>query len=213
MSRKAVPGGLRPRSTKGGQPRAPEPVDVGPLTASQVRSYPVGVNMFVELRYEVRDAESAPLLDHPERMGVVIGAGQLLPSVERALDGLLAGEERTVELPSEQAFGPRDPAAVVAFERTEFPDDVKSGDNYEVEDADGRTLVLRVLEVDADAVVVDMNHPLAGQDLEVQVSVLSVRPATEQEIELACAIANDPGDQSEPCLLAPEHLLGGRCRR
>jgi FKBP-type peptidyl-prolyl cis-trans isomerase SlyD len=169
--------------------------------------------MFVELRYQVKDVEGESVGPDDEQLGFVFGMGQLLPVVERAIDGLVAGDTRLLKLGSLDAYGPRDPDAVLEVERGEFPPDVQAGDYFEVENADEGLLVLRVLEVTEDCVLVDLNHPLAGQDLQVTVAVLSVRPASQEEQELAMKTGLEGDDEDAPPLIAPESLLRGPKRR
>ncbi|MGC4070498.1 MAG: FKBP-type peptidyl-prolyl cis-trans isomerase [Polyangiaceae bacterium] len=173
----------------------------------------VGPGMFVELTYEVRDADGEAVGAGDERLGCVFGMGQLLPKVEQTVDGLAEGDVRTVKLPARDAYGPRDPEALLEVERGEFPGDVTVGDYFEVENADEGVLVLRVLEVTDEAVLVDLNHPLAGQDLDVTVRIISVRPATQEESDQAMRAGIEGEDPSSDGLIAPESLLRGPKRR
>ncbi len=111
--------------------------------------------------------------------------GQLLPAIERALDGLGVGAQRSLTLKARDAYGRRDPKAVLEVDRSEFPPDVAPGDRFEVENEEGAVLVLQVLDVGPETVHLDLNHPLAGQDLRVELSVVGVRPATSEELEAA----------------------------
>lgn len=179
-------------------------------TASGFR---VGPGMFIELSYLVKDAEGELVGSDNERMSCVFGMGQLLPEVERSVDGLGVGDSRLLKLAARDAYGPRDPEAVLEVERSDFPDDVSVGDYFEVENEDEGILVLRVLEVEADYVLVDLNHPLAGQDLEVSVTVDVVRPATQEELDLAIKSGLEGDDAADASLIAPESLLRGPKRR
>jgi len=184
-------------------------------SASEDKSAPyrVGPGMFVELSYAVRDEEGESVGPDDEELCCVHGMGQLLPKVEQAIDGLCASESRTVKLSATDAYGPRDPEAVLEVERGEFPEDVAIGDYFEVENADEGLLVLRVLEVEPEFVLVDLNHPLAGQNLEVSVLVRTVRPATQGELDLALKTGLEGVDEGSPKLIAAESLLRGPKRR
>lgn len=175
--------------------------------------YRVGPGMVVQLDFQVRDAEGEAVGPGLERLEVVFGAGQLLPVVERNMDGLGAGETKHLKLVARDAYGPRKPDAVLEVDRSEFPEDVAPGDYFEVENADEGLLVLRVLEVEPDSVVVDLNHPLAGQDLEVEVRVLRVRPATQEELEAAMQSGISAERDDDSPLISPERLLRGHPRR
>ena len=93
-----------------------------------------------------------------------------------------------------------------------FTPDVAAGDCYEAEDEAGRPVLLQVLDVSDEAVLVDSNHPLAGQTLRFEVEALEVRPATDQELEAAEQRLVADQSQPEP-LITPESLLRGPSRR
>lgn len=173
----------------------------------------VGPSMHIQVEYRVSDAEGEAVGADSEHLTAIYGMGQLLPEVEKQLDGMEVGEAKRIKLAARDAYGSRNPDAVLEVERGEFPDDVQPGDFFEVENADRGVLVLRILEVADEAVLVDLNHPLAGQDLEVEMKILDVRPATQAELEHAMAVANEPKDLPESPLISPDALLRGPRRR
>jgi FKBP-type peptidyl-prolyl cis-trans isomerase SlyD len=142
----------------------------------------------------------------------VHGYGVLLPALEDALEGKRAGEHCRITLPADEAFGPRREEAVLECDPEEFPRDVAVGDHLEAETEAGGLIVLRVLEVRPDAVVVDTNHPLAGQRVSFEVDVLEVRPATAAELARAEAQFAAAGTGGEP-LIPLGSLLRGPSRR
>lgn len=166
--------------------------------------------VWVTLRYRATDAEGELVAD--ETVERLFGYGQLLPAVEQAVDGLRVGGSRNVRLGPEQAFGKRDPSAVLEVERSEFPSDVAPGDRFEAEDADGAPVVLTVLDVDDERIVLDQNHPLAGQRIELMVELLAARVASEAELGAAAA-ALSRGFSEETGLISPARLLRGGTRR
>lgn len=142
--------------------------------------------MRVTVGYAARDETGEPIEGlATESVTVVIGCGQLLPALEAALDGLRIGEKATVELEPDAAFGGWDPAAVIEIAREELPPEAAPGDVFEAEHESGTTLLLKVLDVRDDSVLLDTNHPLAGQRVLFDLEVLAVRPATEDELEQA----------------------------
>lgn len=175
--------------------------------------YCVGPSMHVEMEYRVSDAEGEAVGADSEHLTAIFGMGQLLPAVEKHIDGMSVGDTKKIQLAARDAYGKRNPDAVLEVERSEFPEDAQPGDFFEVENADRGVLVLRILEVAEDAVLVDLNHPLAGQDLEVQIRILEVRPATQPELDQAIAVANEPSDPPESPLISPDSLLRGARRR
>lgn len=167
--------------------------------------------MWVRLKYQAFDEDGEPVEQIGQELEYVHGYGALLPELEGALDGQSSGAQRTVRLNQKQAFGPRRPERIVEFDKSEFPPEVAAGDRFDAEGEDGQVLVLRVLEVRDDAVVVDLNHPLAGQDVRFELEVLGVRPASAEEIELAEAALQAPGPV-DGTLISAERLLRGPSR-
>jgi FKBP-type peptidyl-prolyl cis-trans isomerase SlyD len=176
----------------------------------------VGPETVVSIGYAVFDAEGERVGTSDEPLEVVFGYGQLLPELEQAIEGMSAGQSKTVRLRPEQAYGRRDPAAIVEVERDEFPPDVAPGDRFEAETETGDLIVLRVMEVMKDAVVVDTNHPLADQTVRFELEIRSVRPATDGELTAAAERLESGQNGSispEPGLVSPRRLLEGGRRR
>jgi FKBP-type peptidyl-prolyl cis-trans isomerase SlyD len=115
------------------------------------------------------------------------GYGQIVPGLERGVEGMSKGDVRSVVVSAVDGYGEYDPAAVVEIDRHDFPrpEDVVAGDEFVAESDDGESISMTVLEVRGDACVVDTNHPLAGEVLRFEVTVLDVRDATDTEIEQA----------------------------
>jgi FKBP-type peptidyl-prolyl cis-trans isomerase SlyD len=146
--------------------------------------YQVGPETFVTLSCQVFDAEGESA-SNAEVSAFVFGMGSLLPSVEEALEGHVAGETVEVVLPPERAYGGRDPQGILEVDRSEFPESVAPGDRFEVENDAGGLLVVHILDVQDDLVVVDTNHPLSGQEIKFRLEIQDVRPASKEEIEAA----------------------------
>lgn len=173
--------------------------------------YQVGPGMTVRVEFSAFDEDGEPIESGTTNLEYVHGFGALLPALEAALEGQPQGAERKVVLAARDAFGVRREDAVVGFSREEFPEDVAAGDRFEAENAAGLPVLLQVLEVTPDAVMVDMNHPLAGQRVQFELRVKEVRPATAAETAAAeRAIAGLPADGP---LVPVERLLRGPSRR
>jgi FKBP-type peptidyl-prolyl cis-trans isomerase SlyD len=112
------------------------------------------------------------------------GAGQILPALETALEGLREGEQAAFSIAPEDAYGARKDDNVVSLPRTLFPADVelKPGLNLYARASGGQSYPITVREIKEDMVVVDLNHPLAGERLFFEVNVRGVRPAGESEV-------------------------------
>lgn len=186
--------------------------DQRPSNASTAApDYQVGPGLWVEIAAAVYDADDEAIEGEDEVFGFVFGFGQALPGIEHALEGRFAGDQVSIVLGPHEAYGVRDESLVVSVAREELADDIGPGDRIEVEDGHGAILVLRVLELHDDEVLVDFNHPLAGQKVRYETRILRVRPASEDEI-LAAERALDENEAQTSELLPPERLLRGAGR-
>lgn len=112
------------------------------------------------------------------------GYDGIFPKVEAALEGQSVGAEADVVLEPDDAFGEYDADLVRMEEASLFPPEVEVGMQFEGASEDGQHYLLYTVTDIADGkVVVDGNHPLAGQSLRVQCRVLDVRAALPEEIE------------------------------
>ena len=145
----------------------------------------VASEKLVSIDYTLTD-EQGNVLDTSngrDPLSYVHGAGQIIPGLERALEGTSPGESLQVTVAPQDAYGVRDPNLVQAVPRDQFPEDAmpQVGQSFPVE-TDGGTLVVTVANVDEKTVVIDANHPLAGHELNFDVTVTDVRDApAEQE--------------------------------
>jgi peptidylprolyl isomerase len=107
---------------------------------------------------------------------VTLGSGQVIPGVDDALTGMAPGEEKTVTLGADEAYGPRRPELLHEVERAAIPPDVdiEVGKQLEGRDTGGQRLRLTVVDVADDKVTLDANHPLAGQELTFDLQLVEI---------------------------------------
>lgn len=143
--------------------------------------------MVVRLRYEMRLEDGEALSDDgPETVTYLHGEGELLPGLEEALYGLRVGDEAEIILGPEQAYGEYDDDAFETVARDEFPGDVELevGMTLELHDEEeDEVYEATIVEINEEGVLLDFNHPLAGETLRFEVKVLDIRPATAEERE------------------------------
>jgi len=122
------------------------------------------------------------------------GEGQIVPGLETALEGLSLGDKKQVVIVPAQGYGEHDPRGVQEVPRGAFPADFdpKVGMELTAEGANGEPVPFAIREVRLDAVVIDLNHPLAGKTLHFDVTVREVREATAEEV--AHGHAHGPGE-------------------
>lgn len=103
------------------------------------------------------------------------GEGQILAALEDALNGRKEGEEVKVSLEPEQGYGPVNPDALVSVPVEVIPEGARVvGTLLTGRDAEGNEHHVRVHEVKEDGIIIDHNHPLAGQKLHFEVKIISV---------------------------------------
>jgi len=109
------------------------------------------------------------------------GYDGIFPKLEEALHGKKVGDKLKIKLQPEDAFGERDESLVEIEDASLFPDNAEVGMAFErVSDAGEE--VYHITEIADGKVVVDGNHPLAGEVLVFDIKVAGVRPATEEEL-------------------------------
>jgi FKBP-type peptidyl-prolyl cis-trans isomerase SlyD len=154
----------------------------------------------VQLEYTLRldDGEIVESTDEDGPIEFLQGAGEIIPGLEQALYGMHVGEAKEVSVDPEQGYGEYDAEAYEVVPLDIFPDDVdlELGMPVELYDEENdETLEGFVTEVRTDSVLLDMNHPLAGETLFFTVKVVGVRPATPEE--LAHGHAHVDGDDDD----------------
>ncbi|MDZ4679087.1 MAG: peptidylprolyl isomerase [Saprospiraceae bacterium] len=150
-------------------------------------------NTVVTLHYRLQeDDASGALVEETygsEPLVFLFGAGQMLPEFESQLEGKKAGDALAFGIKSADAYGEEDPDALVKLPLDTFMIDGKLaeemlvvGNPIPMSDQHGNQLVGIVMEVGDDGVLIDFNHPMAGQDLFFSVTIETIREATPEEI-------------------------------
>lgn len=113
------------------------------------------------------------------------GYGNIVPGLESALEGAAVGANLQVEVPAALGYGERMEVAPQRVPRESFPDDMEiaPGMQFHARGPAGEALPVWVVGLEEEVVLVDPNHPLAGATLHFDVTILSVRPATSEEIQ------------------------------
>ncbi|AEG12296.1 Peptidylprolyl isomerase [Shewanella baltica OS183] len=139
----------------------------------------------VTIHYRLSDQEGRLLEDSfdSEPMLYLHGTENLIPGLEAALDGKTKGEKLDVTISAEEAYGPYHDGLRQAVPLEAFGDieDIVPGMRFIAETEMGQRPV-QVMEVKDDVVIVDGNHPLAGQSLNFSVEIVDVREASAEEI-------------------------------
>lgn len=112
-----------------------------------------------------------------EPLEYVHGEGRIISGLEKQMEGLKVGDERTIAVPAQEAYGLQDPQAIQEVQRSMFPADadIRTGMMISLQAQDGRQLPAVIQEVKDDKVVLDFNHPLAGKDLVFDVKIIDIQ--------------------------------------
>jgi len=122
---------------------------------------------------------------HDEQLWILLGHGQLIPGLEKALEGHEAGDTLQVDVPAAEGYGERQEGQIQRVSKKYFPqaNRLKPGMATALQLKEGGQRAVTVHKVGMTAIDVDLNHPMAGKDLHFDVSIGEVRDATEEEIQ------------------------------
>ena len=137
-------------------------------------------------------------------LGFITGFGQVIPGLEKALMGRVAGDNAQLVIEPEEAYGPVRDDLLQEVPKSQFPGDVelKQGMNFEAQSPRGPMMITIEKINDNDTVTVDLNHPMAGKQLHFDINVVEVRePTTEEMQQLQAQFADGcgcGGGQADP---------------
>ncbi|MCY4388661.1 MAG: FKBP-type peptidyl-prolyl cis-trans isomerase [Desulfurellaceae bacterium] len=117
-----------------------------------------------------------------EPLVYIHGSEKRVPFFSKHLTGLEAAETKQFVMPPEDVYGPDDPERIIEVPKDSIPEDRRQvGQKLEGKSPEGRPLYAEVLEIKAETVVIDTNHPLAGETLFFDVKILKVETVSEQQ--------------------------------
>ena len=111
-----------------------------------------------------------------EPIAFEVGLGQVIPGFDAAVQGMVAGEVKDVNIPAADAYGPRNEEHVQDVPVTAFPNDYEfvEGSMVQGQQPNGGTFMAKIVGKDTHTVKLDFNHPLAGQDLNFKIEVVDI---------------------------------------
>lgn len=134
-----------------------------------------GDQVSIEYTLKLDDGTTADTNVGGEPLSYQAGAEQILPALDEALVGLHVNDTKEVTLPPEQGYGPVDPGKFQTVELSAIPEVArKPGAQLVAQDPEGNQLPVRVYEVHESTIVLDLNHPLAGQNLNFEIKVIGI---------------------------------------
>ncbi len=130
----------------------------------------------VRIHYTLEvDGEAVDSTDGREPFEFVQGKQQIIPGLEKQLEGLNVGDEREIIVGPDDAYGVEDPNAYIEVPRDKMPEgDLQVGMLVHATTPDGKQMVVRVAEIKDDSVTLNFNHPLAGKELHFKIVIIEV---------------------------------------
>lgn len=114
-----------------------------------------------------------------EPLEFVVGSGQIIPGLDKAIPGMIVGDKKVVEVPCAEAYGETQEEARQAIPRGEIPAHipVEPGTQLQMQSPDGNVIPVTVVSSNDQEVVLDANHPLAGKDLTFAIELVEIKAA------------------------------------
>jgi peptidylprolyl isomerase len=105
-----------------------------------------------------------------------VGSGQIIPGLDQAIPGMKVGDEKTVRIEADNAYGAHNPGARQAVPRTNIPANIplEVGLQLQAQTENGQMMTVTVVEISENEVVLDANHPLAGQALTFEIQLTAI---------------------------------------
>ena len=146
-------------------------------------SLSVATDTAVSLKYTLSGSDGSVI--ESGEINYLHGYQNIVPGLESALDGAEVGANLQVEVPPELGYGERMDVEPQRVPRHAFPEDmeIEPGMQFHARGAQGEPLPVWVVGLEDGVVLIDPNHPLAGETLHFDVTILSVRAATAEEIQ------------------------------
>ncbi|WP_368186613.1 peptidylprolyl isomerase [Aestuariibius sp. HNIBRBA575] len=105
-----------------------------------------------------------------------VGSGQIIPGLDKAIPGMVVGDKKTVQVPCDEAYGQVNPEARQAVPRADIPDEIPTepGTQLQMQAPNGQAIPVTIVEANETEIVLDANHPLAGQDLTFAIEMVEI---------------------------------------
>jgi FKBP-type peptidyl-prolyl cis-trans isomerase 2 len=105
-----------------------------------------------------------------------VGSGQVIKGFDDGVNGMNVGDKKTIQIPVDEAYGQKDENMIVEFPKSNFPPDLKPevGMQLNMTNGSGQVIPVVIVEVGEETVILDANHPLAGQDLIFDIELVDI---------------------------------------
>jgi FKBP-type peptidyl-prolyl cis-trans isomerase 2 len=139
-----------------------------------------GDKVRVHYHGKLRTGETFDSSNGREPLEFTVGSGQVIRGFDDGVRGMQVGDKKTVEIEVKDAYGEKENERIIEFPKTQFPEDLtpEVGMQLMMSDGQGQQLPVTITEVKDDSVVLDANHPLAGQDLIFDIELVEIVPTS-----------------------------------
>jgi FKBP-type peptidyl-prolyl cis-trans isomerase 2 len=147
----------------------------------QVKS---GDKVKVHYHGKLRSGETFDSSNGREPLEFTVGGGQVIKGFDQGVTGMQVGDKKTVEIPVQDAYGEKQQEMIIEFPKSQFPPDMnpEEGMQLQMSNGAGQNFNVTVVEVKEDSVVLDANHPLAGEDLIFDIELVEIVPPASKII-------------------------------
>jgi peptidylprolyl isomerase len=139
-----------------------------------------GDKVRVHYHGKLRTGETFDSSDGKDPLEFTLGSGQVIRGFDDGVKGMQVGEKRTVEIPVQEAYGEKQQEMVIEFPKSQFPPDMNPevGMQLMMSNGSGDQFPVVITDVHQETVVLDANHPLAGQDLIFDLELVEIVPSS-----------------------------------
>jgi FKBP-type peptidyl-prolyl cis-trans isomerase 2 len=139
-----------------------------------------GDKVKVHYHGKLRSGETFDSSEGREPLEFTVGSGQVIKGFDQGVMGMQIGDKRTVEIAVVDAYGEKQDEMIIEFPKNQFPEDMNPevGMQLMMNNGSGQSFPVSVVEVKEESVILDANHPLAGQDLIFDIELVSVEPTS-----------------------------------
>jgi FKBP-type peptidyl-prolyl cis-trans isomerase 2 len=106
-----------------------------------------------------------------------VGGGMVIPGFDNGVTGMAVGEKKTVTIPADEAYGQKHEEMIMEFPKERFPADMNPevGMQLNMSNGSGQNFPVVIIEVKDEVVILDANHPLAGEDLTFDLELVEIK--------------------------------------
>jgi FKBP-type peptidyl-prolyl cis-trans isomerase 2 len=133
-----------------------------------------------KVKFDYQLTVNGKIIDSSEKRGpleYIQGEGAIIKGLEKRMEGLKVGDKQTFIIPAEEAYGKVNPSAFQEVPKSNFPKDldIQAGQMVEVQDNAGNRFPVVISEIKEQTIILNFNHPLAGQELTFDVTIVDIQ--------------------------------------